>query len=116
MKLKKPVKAKNIVAKLTMPIKKPAKKKAAEKKEDSSKLSLWWLSCDIEDISMKLSGAKDVMELVATSLIDPAPSGAAWAVSDILEVQIQRLDKLSQEVMKAHRESGGKSLADWNIF
>lgn len=71
----------------------------------------WNLANDIQQLSYKIDSAKDVIELLASSLSSEPESGTAWAVVDLLEMYSQKLEKLSDQVMEGHRLYGESQLS-----
>ena len=69
---------------------------------------LWTISCRIEEASYRLSGIKDVVEIIAEKVCSDPESGAIWAVAEMIEAQEEKLRKLSEEIIQAHREAQEK--------
>lgn len=109
-----------VVAKVTTKKAKARKAKAQVKKAEPAKcdFNFWKLASDIEDVSYKIINVKDVVELAAERVMDCPESGALWAITDMLEIQIQTMENLAAEVRDANRQYGkspfGKSLS-WEI-
>jgi len=69
---------------------------------------LWEVSCSIETLSYKLSGIKDVVEVLAERNCGDPDSGALWAVVEMLEVYEEKLTRLSGELMELHKKEKKK--------
>jgi hypothetical protein len=67
--------------------------------------SLWELSNMIEVVSYKLSSIRDVAEIIAERVCSDPESGAIWAVAEMIEMQENQLEKISQELLNLHRET-----------
>ena len=65
---------------------------------------LWEIGNKIDEAGYKLSSLKDVVEIIAEKVCSDPESGAIWAVAEMLEVQEEKLYRLSEEVMKLYRE------------
>jgi hypothetical protein len=80
-------------------VKKVANKVAKPKEEIS--LSLWQISDNIEEVSIRIESIKCVVQLLAESTFNDETT-VAWLISDLLDDSIKRLDELSAKVMQEH--------------
>lgn len=104
-----------IVAKVATKKAKARKKPAPEKVEKlKCDFDFWRVSNSLEEVAYKLESVKDVVELLATTLTNSPESGVAWAVTEMLEAYVQRLERLSAEMMEGHRQYG-KSALDYFV-
>lgn len=80
-----------------------ATKKKVVKKEPVIEINFWQLSCDIEEVSMRLERVKALLEVVAESYFD-TKSDLLWLGSDLLDTEIKKLDEISLKIMEVHKE------------
>jgi hypothetical protein len=74
-----------------------------ESKNHTETRGLWELANDVESVAYKIDSVANVVEMVASSIINEPESGAAWAAREMLEKYVDDLEKLSGEIMKHHR-------------
>jgi hypothetical protein len=68
-------------------------------------LCLWELANKIESVAYKLDSVGNVVELVASSIVNEPESGAAWAVREMIEKYVDDLERISGDLMAVHRDS-----------
>ena len=66
-------------------------------------MSAWKLANDIESIGFRLDSIKSIVELVAEGVTDGHHSSALWACGEMLEVYMEKLEKLSGDAMELHK-------------
>ena len=98
-------------------IKKPAAKKPTNTAKKAAKkipqkitdMSLYQISTDVEDVSIKLDIATSVIALIQEAFpFEPRDNvNALWAASDILEDARKKLDEIVDRLIEKHRETNG---------
>ena len=87
----------------------PAKKAAKKTPQKTADMSLWQMSADVEDISIKIDIATSVIALIQEVFpFEPRDNvNALWAASDILEDARKKLDEIVDRLMEKHCEING---------
>ena len=73
-------------------------KKAVVAKEQPN---FWGLSCEIEEVAVKLNQVQDVLSVYAESLFDHR-SSIIWLMSDLVGEEIKKLDEIQNKLIKHH--------------
>lgn len=68
-------------------------------------MGLWEASNSVEEIAYKIDSIKNVVQILAEREVNEPESGAIWAVAEMLEVYMEKLQKVSEELMNLHRET-----------
>ena len=66
-------------------------------------MSAWKLANDIESIGFRLDSIKSIVELIAEGVTDGHHSSALWACGEMLEVYMEKLEKLANDAMELHK-------------
>ena len=66
-------------------------------------MSAWKLANEIESISHRIESVKAIVELVAERVTDNAESSALWGCGEMLEVYVEKLEKLANDAMELHK-------------
>ena len=66
-------------------------------------MSYWKLGNDIEAISFKLSSIGSIIEVIAEGVSDNHHGNALWGCAEMLDIYIEKLDRLSREAMEFHK-------------
>ena len=61
---------------------------------------LWEKANKVSEIGYKLDSLAGIAELVAERLTDNAESGACWTVAEMLREYGEKLEELSEDIMK----------------
>ena len=68
-------------------------------------MGYWEASCAVEEVGYKIASIKAVAELLAEKLTNEPESGAAWALVEMLDGYEEKLTKVSDALMNAHKEA-----------
>ena len=66
-------------------------------------MSYWKLANDIESIGFRLDSIKSIVELIAEGVTDGHHSSVLWACGEMLEVYMEKLEKLAGDAMELHK-------------